>query len=87
MKFHPGHGHKFLMHEPDGAPIPCQSVYTGSPLTMIERVAQRACEGKGTLLHIETGRLDFDARLVRTSVWLRIEPMDPPEIPTQEDAQ
>lgn len=77
--FHPGHNHTFWMHEPDGAPIHCAHVFNGSPLTMIEKVARRACEGRGTLLHIETKRLDFDSRLVSTSVWLRIEPCDPPE--------
>ncbi len=88
MKFHPGHLHTFLMHEADGSPIHCQSVYTGSPLTMIEKVSERACAGLETLLHIRTARpVPFtETGLAHSSVWLRIEPMEePPEIPQQQE--
>ena len=88
IKFHPGHLHDFLMHEPDGAPIHCQSVFTGSPLTMIEKVAERACDGQPTLLHIRTARPDYRGKngLAHSSVWLRIDPIEPPEIPSEQEA-
>ncbi len=88
MKFHPGHNHTFAMHEADGAPIHCQSVFTGSPLAMIEKVCERACEGLATLLHIRTARSDprGEYGLAHSSVWLRIEPMEePPGIPQQQE--
>ena len=88
MKFHTGHLHTYLMHEADGSPIHCQSVWSGCEISTLERIAERACDGRSTLLHIRTARSNPHGRhgLAHSSVWLRIEPIDPPEIPSEQEA-
>ena len=56
QNFHHGRRHDYYMHEADGAPIHCQSVYTGDLRITIEKAAERASQGKATLLRIETAR-------------------------------